>query len=197
MKRVRQFVTSAVLTGALIAVPLYLAALLLLKAMHSLMGLVGPIVALFPNWSHLEDLLALLIVFLLCFAIGVVVRTARGRALRERLERSIFAKIPGYTLLRSLARQLAGASQDNVWKPALIEIENALVPAFIIEELPDGRYTIFVPSAPAPFTGSVYVLARQRVHPLSATMAQTIQAVSRWGSGTRDLVAAMSADPPR
>ena len=46
-------------------------------------------------------------------------------------------------------------------------------------------------------TGSVYVLDRQRVHPLSATMAQTIQAVSRWGSGTRDLVAAMSADPRR
>jgi hypothetical protein len=49
MKARRDFVTSAVLTGLLIAVPLYLAVLLLLKAMRSLMVLVRPIVALFPS----------------------------------------------------------------------------------------------------------------------------------------------------
>ena len=192
MKALRDFVTSAVLTGLLIAVPLYLAVLLLVKAMRSLMVLVRPIVALFPSWSHLEDLLALLTVLLACFAIGVVVRTAPGRAMRERIEGTILAKIPGYVLLRGLTRQLAGASRDNVWKPALIEIQDALVPGFIIEELEDGRYAVFVPSAPAPFTGSVYVLVRRRVHPLSASFTQTIQAVTRWGSGTRDLVATMT-----
>jgi len=142
--------TGAVLTGLLIAVPLYLAVLLLVKAMRSLMVLVRPIVALFPSWLHREDLLALLTVLLACFAIGVVVRTAPGRAMRERIEGTILAKIPGYVLLRGLTRQLAGASRDNVWKPALIEIQDALVPGFIIEEPEDGRYAVFVPSAPAP-----------------------------------------------
>ena len=193
MKALREFVTSAVLTGLLVAVPLYLSVLLLLKAMGSLMGLVRPIVALFPSWSHLEDLLALLTVLLVCFAIGVAVRTAPGRVMRERIERSILAKIPGYVVLRGLARQLAGRSQDHAWKPALVEIQDALVPGFIIEELADGRYTVFVPSSPAPFTGSVYVLARRRVHPVSAPFAQTIQVVTKWGSGTRDLVSAMTS----
>jgi uncharacterized membrane protein len=78
-----------------------------------------------------------------------------------------------------------------VWKPALAEIEDALVPAFIIEEFEDGRYTIFVPSSPSPFTGAVYILGRERVHLLDASLAQTVQVVSRWGSGSRDLVAAM------
>jgi hypothetical protein len=43
-------------------------------------------------------------------------------------------------LFRSLTQQLAGKTQDNGWKPALEEIEQALVPAFIIEEQ-DGRFT--------------------------------------------------------
>jgi hypothetical protein len=118
-------------------------------------------------------------------------RTVGGRLFRKRIENSLLVKIPGYILLRSLTRQLAGESQENVWKPALAEIEDALVPAFIIEEFDDGRYTIFVPSSPSPFTGAVYILGRERVHVLDASLAQTVQAVSRWGSGSRDLVAAM------
>ncbi len=73
----------------------------------------------------------------------------------------------------------------------LVEIEDALVPAFIIEELDDGRLTIFVPSVPTPLAGAVYVLSRERVHILDVPFTQAIRSVSRWGSGSRELVAAM------
>ena len=191
MKQVRKFVMSALLTGLLLVVPLYLAVLLLLKALGSLVRLVQPIALLLPRWSHAEDVLALLILLLLCFLVGVTMRTVGGRLFRERIEGSVLVKIPGYILLRSLTKQLAGESQENVWRPALAEIEDALVPAFIIEEFEDGRYTIFVPSSPSPFTGAVYILGRERVHLIDASLAQTVQAVSRWGSGSRDLVATM------
>jgi hypothetical protein len=45
--------------------------------------------------------------------------------------------------------------------------------------------------SPAPFSGAVYILGRERGHPVDASVAQTIQAVSRWRSGSRDLVAAL------
>ena len=50
---------------------------------------------------------------------------------------------------------MTGKNEENVWKPAFAEIEEALVPAFIIEELADGRFTVFVPSVPTPFAGAV------------------------------------------
>ena len=53
-----------------------------------------------------------------------------------------------------------------MWKPAMAEIEDALVPAFIIEEFEDGSFTVFVPSAPTPISGSVYILTPERVHPI-------------------------------
>jgi uncharacterized membrane protein len=81
-----------------------------------------------------------------------------------------------------------------VWQPALAEIKEALVPAFIIEELEDGRFTVFVPSVPTPFAGAVYVLSRERVHPLNVPFTQGIQVVSRWGSASKDLVAAMNTE---
>jgi uncharacterized membrane protein len=93
-------------------------------------------------------------------------------------------------------QQLAGEGRENVWKPALAEIEDGLVPAFIIEELDDGRLTVFVPSVPTPLAGAVYILNRARVHPLNVPFTQAIKSVSRWGSGSKDLVAAMAKAEP-
>jgi uncharacterized membrane protein len=71
------------------------------------------------------------------------------------------------------------------------------VPAFIIEEFPDGRYTVFVPSIPTPLAGAVYVLDRNRVHPLDVPFTEALKTVSRWGSGAKDLVMAMERAQPR
>jgi hypothetical protein len=40
--------------------------------------------------------------------------------------------------------------------PALAEIEEALVPALIVEKLEDGSYTVLVPSVPTPMAGAIY-----------------------------------------
>jgi uncharacterized membrane protein len=194
MKQCREFVVNVLVGGLLVVVPIYLAVVLLLKAMQSLAGLVRPLARLLPAWFPAENVLSLLLVLLLCGLIGVAVRTRTGRALRERLEKALFERLPGYALVRSLTQRLAGESQEHVWQPALVEIEEALVPAFIIEALEDGRFTVFVPSVPTPFAGAVYILSRDRVHPLDVAFTQAVQAVSRWGSGTKDLVAAMNTE---
>ena len=191
MKKFGGFVGSSLIGGMLTVVPLYLAVLLLLKAMQSLAGFVRPLAMLLPKWLPAEHLLSLLLVLIVCFLIGVAVRTPAGLAVRERIEKSFFERIPGYALFRSLTQRLAGESRENVWKPALAEIEEALVPAFIIEELADGSFTVFVPSIPTPLAGAVYVLSGNRVHPLDVPFTQAIQTVSRWGSGAKELVAAM------
>jgi uncharacterized membrane protein len=159
--------------------------------MKSVMGLVRPFALLLPDWFPAEKALSLLLVLMICIVIGIAVKTRAGRVIRERIERAFFERIPGYALIRSLTQQVAGESQEKAWKPALAEIEEALVPAFIIEEFEDGRYTIFVPSIPTPLAGAVYVLDRKRVHPLDVPFTQALQVVSRWGSGAKDLVAAM------
>jgi uncharacterized membrane protein len=140
--------------------------------------------------------LSLLLVLLVCFLIGAAVRTPAGRALRERIETSLFDRLPGYALLRSLTQRLAGQEEENVWQPALAEIEEALVPAFISAALEDGRFTVFVPSVPTPLAGAVYILSRDRVHPLDVPFTQAIKSVSRWGAGAKELVAAMKTEHP-
>jgi uncharacterized membrane protein len=128
---------------------------------------------------------------MVCFLIGAAVRTRPGRATRERIEKSLLERLPGYALFRSLTQQLAGSREENMWKPALAEIEEALVPAFVTEEFDDGRFTVFVPSAPTPVSGSIYILTPERVHLLDLPFTHTIRSLSRFGSGSKELVAAI------
>jgi len=191
VKKICAFVLTRLVAGLLIVAPIYLAVLVLLKAMKSLAGLVKPFASLLPDWLPAEQFLSLLLVLAVCFLIGVAIRTSPGRRTWDRIEKSWFQRIPGYPLFRSLTQRLAGEGRDTAWKPALVEVEEALVPGFIIEEFKDGRFTVFVPSVPTPLAGAVYILTPDRVHPLDVPFTEAIRTISKWGSGCKDLVAAM------
>ena len=185
------FVVSRLITGLIVVAPIYLTVLLLLKAAQSLLSIMQPVAALLPESVPAEELIALLIILFFYFLIRLGMRTPKGRATWERIETSLFERLPGYALFRSLTQQLTGKTQDNTWKPALAEIEDALCPAFIIEELENGSFTVFVPSIPTPLAGAVYILTSDRVHPLDVPFTQAIRTISQWGSGSKDLFAAM------
>jgi uncharacterized membrane protein len=165
--------------------------MLLLKVTQSVAGLVHPFTLLLPEWLPAERLLSLLLVLGVCLLIGVAAGTRGGRFIGDQMEKKFLERIPGYGVMRSLTHQLAGDTREHAWKPALAEIEDALVPSFIIEEFEDGRYTVFVPSVPTPLAGALYILERKRVHPVDVPLTQALQVMARWGFGAKSLAMAM------
>lgn len=193
MKQIGNYLLKVLTGGAIVVVPLYLSVLLLLKVGQSLVTIVHPIAAMLPSWLPAGNVMSLLLVLVVCLGVGILISTPVGRAARGRLERSLFQRMPGYALFRTLTQRMAEQSEENAWKPALVEFDEALVPAFVVEEFDDGRCTVFVPSVPTPLAGAVHILDRKRVHPLDVPFAQAIRTISRWGAGSKDLVAAMKA----
>jgi len=192
MKNVAEFVLSRIGFGLLFTAPIYLSILLLLKAFNSLSSLLQPIKRLFPDWLQAESLLALLILVGIIFVVGVLVQTTPGQRVRKIIERSMFQRIPGYSIYRSVTKRISGDTLESDWKPALVETDDAaLMPVFIVEELPDGRYTVFVPSVPTPFAGAVFIYPRERVHQVNVPFSQALKVALSWGEGTKELVAAM------
>ena len=95
MKHARELVTSTVIGGVFIVVPVYLAVLLLLKGMKSAASLVRPIAVLLPDWLPAEQFFSLVLVLVACFFVGAAVRTQAGQIAREKLERDVFRTAPG------------------------------------------------------------------------------------------------------
>jgi len=193
-----KWLMKSMLVGLLVVAPIYLAVLLVAGATKKALGIVRPMAVFIPDWLPGEQLLALLLVLGLCVLVGAALATQAGKVAMERAERVLFERLPGYAVLRGLTQQLAssGRKDEASWKPALIEIEDALVPGFVIEDLSDGRCTVFVPSVPTPMAGAIYVIDRARVHLVDVKFAQAVKTISRWGSGMNELVDAMEKPGP-
>jgi hypothetical protein len=103
---------------------------------------------------------------------------------------------PATPLLRGLAGRVAGQADEPNFAAALAEIEEALVPALIVEKLEDGSYTVLVPSVPTPMAGAIYILPPERVHPVDVPFTGALKVFSKWGTGAGEFVRAMQAARP-
>ena len=192
MKAPVEFLKTTLIGGLLIVVPVYLTVLLLAKALGGMVALLTPIVALLPEGvQNFRQIVAIGLVVLVCFVLGLIARTGLGGRAIAAFERRVLEKMPGFALLRSIARRVSGSSDDAQFQPVLVEIEEALTPAFIVEELDDGRCVVLVPSVPTPAAGSLYILPRQRVHWVDVPVTEAIAVITRWGTGTSKLLKAM------
>ena len=192
MKGLAEFTKTTLIGGLLVVLPIYLSILLLAKSLSAIVALLSPVTAAIPAGVQFRQVIAVLIVLVVCFVAGVVVRTGPGRRAKNALERSVLEKIPGYALVRGLTERVSGDQREGAFRPALVEIEEALAPAFIIEALDDGRYTVLVPSVPTPAAGSLLILPRERVHPLDVPFTQAVKVISKWGTGAGELARGVS-----
>jgi uncharacterized membrane protein len=173
--------------------PVYLSLLLLAKAVLGLLALAKPITADIPAPLAFREFLAILALAAICFIAGLIIRTGPGLRAKNAVEAALLEKLPGYTLLRGLAGRLAGQAQEPGFAPALVEIEEALVPALIVEELEDGSYTVLVPSVPTPMAGALYILPPERVHRVDIPFTAALNVFTKWGAGAGNFVRAMQA----
>jgi len=195
MRAFAEFTKTTLVGGVLVIVPLWLSLLLLAKAVGGLFALISPVTTQLPPDLHLRRIVAILIVVALCFVAGLIVRTGPGLRAKTLLDHYLLERVPGYTLLRGLAGRVTGHGEGETFAVALVEIEEALVPGFIVEEHSDGKFTVFVPSVPTPAAGTVYILDPARVHLVDVPFTKAVGVISKWGAGSRDLVAAMEKKP--
>ena len=191
MKTLAEFTKTTLIGGVLIILPIYVAVLLLAKAVKGLLALLTPVTEQLPAAVQFRQITAILVLVAFCFVVGLVVRTGPGLRAKNAFEQAVLGKLPGYTFLRGLTRRLAGRGEERTLQPALVEIEEALVPALVVEELEDGSYTVLVPSAPTPMAGSIYILTPDRVHLVDIPFTVAIRVFSQWGTGAGEFVRAM------
>ena len=177
MRAIAEFTKTTLIGGVLIIMPVYLSVLLLLKALAGVVGLVSPITQGLPVTLPFRELIALSLLIVVCFVSGIAVRTGPGLRAKNALEHALLEKIPGYALIRGLAGRIVGKADEQAFTVVLAEIEDALA--------------IFVPSVPTPAAGSIYIIAKERVHRVDVPFTTAVSVISKWGAGSSELLAGM------
>jgi uncharacterized membrane protein len=193
MKHFLAFLKATLLGGVIFVLPAWLTVLLVFKALGHLEIFVKPISKHLPGAIGHPRVIAIVLLVAGCFAVGLLIQTAIGARIKSLVERLVLDKIPGYTTLHGFAARLSDSKENASFQPALVEMEEALVPAFIVERNSGNRCTVFIPSVPTPMAGAVYIIDNNRVHPLDLPAVSVMQCISKWGGGSDKLVAAYDA----
>src|SRR5260370_16416842 len=79
MKTITKFLKVTLVGGLLVVLPVWVSLLLLLKAIKGAMAMLLPIVKLLPQWFVHEKVAALVLLLVICFVVGLLIRTGPPR----------------------------------------------------------------------------------------------------------------------
>ena len=192
MKDLANFFKTTVLGGFFVVLPIAVLLILVDQMLSMVDGLVEPIAELFAvetvGGVEIALVLSALAILLLCFIAGLVIRTRLGTRILHQVEGSILNRVPGYTLLKNLTQRFSTTEATRTVVLARIHAEDAWCFAFVADELEDDRVVVFVPMAPTPTIGTLYVLPRENVREIAAGTGATMNCLMQWGIGAGDLV---------
>jgi uncharacterized membrane protein len=186
--------TTTLIGGVVFLLPLVVVLLVLGQGLALAAHAVQPAVALLPFQNvggiAIVSIAALLLLLLICFGAGLVARAAAGRAFAERFEDRLQALYPRYSVIKAMSQGLHGALGKQVLHPVLLHGDEQQQVAFDIERLTDGRAVLYLPGAPDAWSGSVVVVAAERVEALAVDAADVAKAMQGMGLGLAALLQA-------
>lgn len=184
--------------GLIFLLPIMLMVWLLLQAVKGLRHLASLVVPVIAPWfpDHeiagvsMLTLLAIVLLLALVVLAGWASNTPTAQRVTEFLEQTVLRRLPGYTLLKGASGQIGGSNAPM--RVALARIDGWVL-AFVIEVLDDGQFTVFVPSAPTPAAGTVYILSAEQLRFLDVPVTSAMGAVLQLGLGLGGLLRADAA----
>ena len=193
MRHIGRFLLITLVRGALFLVPIVMIALLAEKGYQLLRRIFRPVARLLPA-DHIlgmlsEDVVTLMAIALVFLFAGVFVGTSRGQLLSGRLERGVLYRVPGYLLVRGATWGYLGLDSEHPVAPVLVAMEEGWAFGLLVERVPSGFCTVFLPGSPTPTSGDVRIFEESRVQVLDTPIIGLIGCLTRSGVGGGALAA--------
>lgn len=200
MSRLFKVLGRKLASGFLILLPFLLAYLLIGGFVDLTILLTAPLQDVIPQYGMLSPVgrqLAILgflaVIFVL---IGLLKDTRSARRLGVWIEREFLNRFPPYRVVRNVTRQLVGEDLKSM-KPALLEVgPGAHTVAFIVEELEDGRLTVYQPLTSLPTMGTLQIVDSDRVQPLDTDFMDAAGWYFNWGADTHSVLGSRGSGNP-
>jgi uncharacterized membrane protein len=112
---------------------------------------------------------ATLLVILACYVAGLAAQRSFAARFSDKIEKNLLLLFPRYAILKNrMASNLGGQSGTTMMTPVLVRLDDVTRIGFETERSADGPVTVYLPSAPDPWSGHLVHVAAERVTPLAA-----------------------------
>ena len=199
MRTFGEFLKTTITGGLLVLFPLFGGVFLIVKIGQFLSSFIRPIVTFIPQSRFfgvaLADVASVVILILLCFIVGLIVKTSIGYALVARLSQ-LLEVIPGFKMFTRVSR-IVFDREDVSGTPVLVQRGENKQIGFMMEETGAEELTIFFPDAPGLLSGTVEIVKASTVQKLNVSAGRAARVIATFGVGTRTLLADRSGDTNR
>ena len=180
---------SIALGGVLFLIPVTIAVFVVAEVMGFLTAVAEPMAEFLPTDTilgfGLAQILALLLLLIVCLVAGLIARAAVGQRLLEKVDRGLRAIVPGYAVIKGFADQmLKSHEQAEHFRPILVQTGGGRRPAFEVERLPSGEVVVMFPGAPNAWSGWVAYVKADDVEPLDMKATDLIHSLEQLGIGS-------------
>ena len=189
MKESKSNIKTNLVYGLIVLVPVIFALVILVKFVE-ILELVAKAIGLHTNFgATIAVFLALVVLLVLCYAAGALVRTQIGAWSFGRFEEKVLLKIPGYRILSNILKGFAAEKVES-YKPALVQLgpPGTAVIGFVMDENDNDTITVFVPSVPALTVGALHIVERSRVTLLEVNHLDIVNCITEWGMDSSKIV---------
>ena len=192
MKKIFDFVKTMVIGGVLFFIPLIILIVILQKAFQIAAVLVMPIIKLL-NVTHIfgigvEIIVAIAIILFILYLGGLISKTSRAKNAVKKIEDALLSKVPGYDMIKNMGESFVGFEGNTSISTVLARIEDAWQYGFLIEEIEGEQYAVYVPGAPNPMSGSVYILEKDRIKKTNIPLQAAMKSLRGLGIGSNELL---------
>ncbi len=193
--RIKKFFITTLLGGLLVILPIVIilwAFNMLIRFIVSNITPVTMIVDKFISVRYLPEIISAIIIVIICFLVGLSVRTKLGNWIHINIEEKILTKIPGYNMVKGAINQLI--STEKKTKPfsqvVLFKLFNneVLLTGVITDDEDEEYVTIFCATAPNPTSGFIYHVLRKDVFLVDISVEDAMRTVFSGGSGSSMLL---------
>lgn len=186
------FFKTTILGGLVFLLPLMAIIAVLGKAIEIMIHVAKPIDNLIPIESiggiALVNILAIAAIFLICFLAGLIAHSLLGKKLFVSIDSKLMA-LPGYAVFKSrLTGNFGKDLQKRAMRPLLVALGPKTQIGMQVDRLKDGRFTIFLPGAPDPWSGSIVIVKEDQITPIDADAFEVMRIFGALGHGANELV---------
>lgn len=194
-KRMRVFVTNALIGGFLVILPMAILFVIFSWMFSFILKIVSPISQLLIFSTEVNAFIANAIsiaaLLLICFGLGVGVRTAFGKYMFAEIEEKYLSKLPFYRTIRETVRHFSEKNDESPFRQVvLVDVyENSTLQTGFITDRHDetGRITVFVPTGPNPTNGFIFHVKKHQLVYVDIPVEEAVKTVIGVGSGARKL----------
>lgn len=192
MNSILKIIKATFLGGILFLAPLILLVVLFEKGYHIVQKITVPIVNSLPRVKvmgfALQEVIGVVIIIIVCFVAGLLAKTVYAKKLVQKIEDNILSLVPGYVFIKNMQENIMGFESKEDLKVIMVPTDAGWQFAFLIEQINENEFTVFIPDAPNPWSGSVVFVEKKDIREIEITQKQALACIRKLGYGSKELL---------